>query len=569
MFSFAPLKMASILIVVAVSAHAAFDPCKFNVGVDLKQASSQKCNYLGCTKNVSDLNIPTGVDFVSEFVGYTDEGSGKVAPKPTDNSEGTFLAMATTLNATPVWYTYIIAEGAKLALGLSDCNMGSGKTLCTDGAGYIRNSRSTILSQYTAYAQFAANKYGANKTMIWALEPDFYQYASGQNGNSNPLSFSDAAAMISDIASAITSVMPGAVISMDISPWAPDNWFTSLPLSKFTYMNTSGGVSQPGNTVANGNPMTWSHIHSLTGKPIIADDGYGTGGGLTSPNSGWSNTSNIQSRLNDGVVGLSEAYPTSSWTSTISSIHSISGGTACRVLPKYTLTLSSGTGGSVSNTPTGTSFDSGTVVKLTATAAATYTFSGWSGAVTGTKDTISVVMNANKSVTGSFTHTLPKYTLAITQLGTNATIKATPTGPTYDSGARVGLKATPSTGYQFASWTGDAAGLGATDSVTLVMNSNKSVSATTTKVNGILDAKRLGFRMGLHGDQLVVSLGKTGAVHFSLISIDGKDLMDLGTVEMQGQEQIFGVGNRSTGVHFVRMRGEGWESVVRLPVLSR
>lgn len=409
-------KAAFGVLMVATTAFSDFKPCGFNVGVDLKQASTKKCSYMGCTTNANDLDIPKEMDFVAMFVGYAYEG-GKVAPKPLETPEGTFLSMAKSLNATPVWYTYIIAEGAKLAGGLSDCNMGSSKTLCTDGTKYIRENKAKILDQYKAYAQFANSKYGS-KPMIWALEPDFYQYASNQNGNSSPLSYADAASFIGEIANTITSAMPSAQISMDISPWAPDAWFKALPLNKFKYMNTSGGISQPGTTVANGNPMTWAKIHDLTKLPIIADDGYGTGGTLTSPNSNWGNVNTIKSRMADGVIALMEAAPGSSWTSTISTIHAQATSTTC----------------------------------------------------------------PSNAISGRTVH---------------------------------------------------------------------------------------GSKVELRGEKLSVMLEHQGKVEFSLVSLDGKEVRNLGTVEMHGQSQVFGLGGTVSGLKILRMRGEGWESTVPMATLSR
>ena len=63
----------------------------------------------------------------------------------------------------------------------------------------------------------------------------------------------------------------------------------------------------------------------------------------------------------------------------------------------YTLTIAkSGTGrGTVTYNPPGTTFLSGTVVTLTATADANSTFEGWSGGATGTSLTCTVTINAN------------------------------------------------------------------------------------------------------------------------------------------------------------------------------
>lgn len=575
MRSKAILSSAAILALAATEeARAGFDPCRFNVGVDLKQASTKKCGYLGCTNDVGGLDIPSnpGPDFVAEYVGVNYASASQLlASGPSDGQEGLFLGWAKTLNATPLWYTYIIAGDMKFKLGLSatnsDCNQGGGKTICSEWGSYYSSHRADIISNYSSYADYAAKKYGSSTSMIWALEPDFYQYASNQNGNSSPLSFSDAAKLISDIIDAIKAKMPNAKIAMDISAWAPDNWFTSMPLDKIDYFHASGGTSQPGSQIQSANPLTWSHLHQLTGKSMIGDDGYGVGGGSTSLNQSWYQTSNVQSRLNDGVVGIMEAAPTSSMSSSITTLHGLSGATTCRVLPKYTVTATATAGGSVSLIPaaTGNQYDSGTIVKVKATAASSsYVFAGWSGATTSTKDSVNLTVSSNISVTANFTRLVPKYSLSISQLGALGTIKATPAGSNYDSGTVVGLKATPKNGYVFQSWGGDASGTSTKDTTTITMNSNKTVSATYQTAS-VLDRNALGFSLVRHGDQITVGLDKAGSVQFSLVSLDGREVQDLGSVRMEGQQQTFRIGALSAGVRLLRMRGEGWQSVARLP----
>jgi hypothetical protein len=547
----------------AQSSFAAFSKCGFNVGVDLAQASTAKCNYMGCTQKTSDLDLPAGVDFVAKFTGHTDVGGGPITPAPQNTQEGTFLAMAKSLNATPVWYTYIIAEGLKSkypAGQVVDCNQGS-NNLCKLGADYIRNSRSTILDQYRAFAQFAASKWGTTQPMIWALEPDYYQYASSDNGNSNPVSYADASKLIADIADVIKTAMPNAQISMDVSPWAPENWITSLPLSKFNYMNTSGGVSSPSGTIKD--KLTWKRLNELTKLPIIADDGYGTGGTATNPNSGWADVNNIKARMADGVVGLMQAYPKSAWTSVISNIHSQ---TATNCGSKFTLTLTAGTGGSVTSTPSVTSFDSGAVVSLKAVPLAKYAFAGWSGAVTGTKDTISVVMNGNKSVTAAFSRVYPKYTLTISTL-TSGTITANPSAASYDSGAQVGLKAKANQGFLFSNWIAGASGT--SDTTNIVMDANKSVSAIFKPSTSVIVPLRNSDRIRLRSNQLAIRLERVGPTEFSIVSADGRSLQHLGAFDLHGQELVFGLESSPRGLQFLRIRGEGGESIVPLTVLAR
>jgi Divergent InlB B-repeat domain/Fibronectin type III domain len=70
----------------------------------------------------------------------------------------------------------------------------------------------------------------------------------------------------------------------------------------------------------------------------------------------------------------------------------------------YTLRITkNGSGkGVVVNTPSGSSFKSGTVVTLTSTPDAGSVFSGWSGACKGTSDTCTVTMSARRSVYATF-----------------------------------------------------------------------------------------------------------------------------------------------------------------------
>ena len=69
-------------------------------------------------------------------------------------------------------------------------------------------------------------------------------------------------------------------------------------------------------------------------------------------------------------------------------------------IPVYTLTVTAGDGGTVSQT--GGSYDEGTSVSITATPSTGYDFSGWTGSETSSSPTISVVMNSNKNITANF-----------------------------------------------------------------------------------------------------------------------------------------------------------------------
>ncbi len=77
-------------------------------------------------------------------------------------------------------------------------------------------------------------------------------------------------------------------------------------------------------------------------------------------------------------------------------------------LKKYTLTINpinadvGAVSGSITQNPSGTLLDSNTTVQLTAPIDPKYTFINWTGDVTGTSQSISIVMNGNKTITANY-----------------------------------------------------------------------------------------------------------------------------------------------------------------------
>jgi pectate lyase len=148
----------------------------------------------------------------------------------------------------------------------------------------------------------------------------------------------------------------------------------------------------------------------------------------------------------------------------------------------YSLTVSTSptAGGTVSKNPDATTYAAGTVVTLTATPAAGYVFSNWSGSVSGTSATISVTMDANKTVTANFTQSQVSYILTTNASPTvGGTIARSPSASSYSAGTTVTLTATPAEGYVFSNWSGSVSGTSSTISIT--MDANKTVTANFTQ----------------------------------------------------------------------------------------
>jgi uncharacterized repeat protein (TIGR02543 family) len=127
----------------------------------------------------------------------------------------------------------------------------------------------------------------------------------------------------------------------------------------------------------------------------------------------------------------------------------------------------------------------GTVVSLMATPAAGYTFTGWSGACSGS-GTCSVTLDANKQVTATFKPvviTTKALTVTVTGTGSVGFSDGTSCSATctksFNTGSSVTLSAAPAAGFTFAGWGGVCSGTG-TCAVTL--DAAKSVSATFNAV---------------------------------------------------------------------------------------
>ncbi|MFQ5737374.1 MAG: hypothetical protein ACE5JX_00040 [Acidobacteriota bacterium] len=140
-------------------------------------------------------------------------------------------------------------------------------------------------------------------------------------------------------------------------------------------------------------------------------------------------------------------------------------------LPRHTLSVTLSGSGTVGLNPSGGSYDEGTVVTLTATAAAGFVFSGWGGDLSGSTNPATLTMDADKSVTATFT---PGFTLSLTTSGSGS-VAISPPGGVYAAGTVVTLTATPATGFAFGGWGGDINA--ASNPATLMMDSDKNVVA--------------------------------------------------------------------------------------------
>ena len=146
---------------------------------------------------------------------------------------------------------------------------------------------------------------------------------------------------------------------------------------------------------------------------------------------------------------------------------------ALGLVPTQTLSISpEPANGTVTGAGT---YDLGTTATLTATAAAGYLFTGWTGDASGMANPLSVVMDTSKTIGATFTTSTKTLTVSPAVDGTISG------GGTFSHGATATLTATPAEGYVFDQWTGDASGTANPLSVT--MDVNKTIEATFIQNN--------------------------------------------------------------------------------------
>jgi len=147
----------------------------------------------------------------------------------------------------------------------------------------------------------------------------------------------------------------------------------------------------------------------------------------------------------------------------------------------YTLSTSSATGGSVILHPAGGKYLPGTTVTVIVKNNFGYQFNSWGGDLSGSDQITTITMDGDKSISANF-EAVPTYELKTS--ATNGSIGINPSGGAFEEGTNVTLKAYPQFGYQFSGWSGDLSGID--NPTSIVMNSNKNVTATFTKLEGTL-----------------------------------------------------------------------------------
>ncbi len=209
--------------------------------------------------------------------------------------------------------------------------------------------------------------------------------------------------------------------------------------------------------------------------------------------------------------------------------------TANFTIKTYTLTVNA-VNGTVLKVPQQATYNHGATVVLTPTATTGYEFTSWTVDATGNSNPLTVTMNSDKVITANFSPLAAAFTLNVTAI--NGTVSKNPNNPTYNDGDNLVLTATPNSGYEFTSWSGDATGTN--NPLTVLMNANKNITA-----NFILSGVATGpgiIDLGTAGDFVILS--KSGIDRVGVTSITGNiGVSPIDQTAITGFSQIMDVTN--------------------------
>lgn len=232
----------------------------------------------------------------------------------------TFKPGGSNAGTVPYVYMYLVAGLARAELGLQDCNVGT-PNLCQNGANYLRQNRTFITQRYRDVAGQIASEWGSQAPILIHIEPDFFQYAQTFNTQQqNPLSVSEAQAIMNEWIAAIKSALPNAQIVLDVSPWNPDlaGWFSGMNLDQVSYVGLVGKTFPANNSVIDAN--RYSDMFAATGKQIIVNTTYGPGGWSAGYQYAWDNRTNLEAVAAAGVIAVIQPpQPTAHFESIIQS----------------------------------------------------------------------------------------------------------------------------------------------------------------------------------------------------------------------------------------------------------
>ena len=322
---------------------------------------------------------------------------------------------------------------------------------------------------------------GSSVTMSWTNANARVAYAA--------VAFAAAATTNYTVATSITSngAAGGSGGTVTLSPSAANYpsgtsvTVTANPAIGYAFSSFSGDVSgttNPATLIVNGNKSVVANF--VTAPCTLTTNVSGMGSVTLSP-AGGTYTCGTQVQVTAvpangysfGSFSGALTGSTNPQTITLNNSASVTAtfvqGTSCSLSTSVTGS------GTINVSPAGNSFSCGTSLTITAVPAQYYSLTGFSGAISGTTNPQTYVINSNSTISAAFAQT--SYPINVTIVGPG-TVTANPpdSGSGYTTGTQVTLTATPAAGASFTGFSG--ALTGTTNPQTLTVDSAKNVTAT-------------------------------------------------------------------------------------------
>ena len=197
---------------------------------------------------------------------------------------------------------------------------------------------------------------------------------------------------------------------------------------------------------------------------------------------------------------------------------------------KYTLSFSSGSGGSVSIP--GGSYETGSSVSVSATPDSEYVFIDWSNG--STQNPLSVTVTSNQTLTANFEKRKYPLTMNIVGEGTvsEEIISAGRTTTEYTSGSIIQLTANPTSGWGFSGWSGTVSST--ENPIQLTVDEAKSITSTFLEfpipIMTLVSSQTKMFTKGV-ADTLLISINSGGGFKSIELSSDWGDVSTVSSPE--------------------------------------
>jgi hypothetical protein len=139
---------------------------------------------------------------------------------------------------------------------------------------------------------------------------------------------------------------------------------------------------------------------------------------------------------------------------------------------QFRVTLLPASGGSITLDPPGGLYDRGSRVTLAARPDPGHRFTGWSGALNGLENPVTLVVDADEVVAAGFVR---QFAVSVAA-GAGGSVTLDPPGGLYDDGSSVTLTAVPDARHRFGGWSGILSGAG--NPATFVIEADEAIAAS-------------------------------------------------------------------------------------------